>query len=133
MSLPRAITFAGGCYSLGAPAELFGLGSALASLSSEELVALKKHYRYFVEDILAASQYINWENIHDLADTHPAWKKFVTDTHRAEKILGIQFEANTEAGRIHACITRQAYLLQKDTIALSRLIGESGVVRKALG
>jgi phosphoenolpyruvate carboxylase len=133
LNLPRAITFAGACYSLGIPAEFFGTGAFLASLSSEELRILKKHYIHLISDLEQAAEYLNWENLNDLATKHTAWRKVRDDIRRVEQILSITCAPKTKEGQLHASITRQGFLSKNDPAALSACIASSGVVRRAIG
>lgn len=133
LDLPRAITYAGACYSLGTPAEFFGTGSFITSLTPDESRLLKKHYHYLVDDIRAAGEYINTENITELADTNKAWNEVLYGIQALEHAFKITLKPHSKDAKLHACISRQIFLTADEPRTTTKLITDAALLRKALG
>ena len=131
--LPRAISFTAALYSIGVPPEFIGLGRALDSLDVEERKIVLKYYRYFKDDVREAGRYINRDNIETLARGNPAWRLVAEDIALAEKFLGALFAPKTTKELLHHSLTSQLLLQRKNKEAVSRLIVETGKLRRSLG
>ena len=132
-TLPRAISFTAALYSIGVPPEFIGLGRALDSLNDEERKIVLKYYRFFADDVREASRYINRDNIETLARTNPSWRLVAEDIALAEKFLGTRFAPKTTKELLHHSLTSQLLLQRKNKEAVSRLIVETGKLRRSLG
>ena len=132
-TLPRAISFTAALYSIGAPPEFIGLGRTLASLSDQEQKILVKYYRFFADDVREAGRYINRENIETLARGNPSWRLVAEDVALAEKFLGARFAPKSTKELLHHSLTSQLLLQRNNKEAVSRLIVETGKLRRSLG
>jgi phosphoenolpyruvate carboxylase len=100
-TLPRAITFTAGFYSVGVPPEFIGIGRALRKLSSAELEILRSEYHNLADDLVAAGRYLNRENLVTLAQKNAAWKQIQIDIADVEELLDVQFAPQSEAEKTH--------------------------------
>ncbi|QQG37971.1 MAG: phosphoenolpyruvate carboxylase [Candidatus Kaiserbacteria bacterium] len=132
-SLPRAISFTAAFYSVGVPPEFLGTGRALLALTDKERDLLKKYYRYFTDDLIEAGKYLNRENLEGLARGNPAWKAVAEDIALTEKYLGVRFGPRADRELLHRNLTSQLLLQRKSQKDVSRLIVETGKLRKSLG
>jgi phosphoenolpyruvate carboxylase len=131
-TLPRAITFTAGFYSMGVPPEFIGLGRTLKALKPEQLNTLQQHYPSIKTDLQHAGHYINKDNLDAFAKGSTAWADIKTDVEQTEKILGIQLGAKTADEKEHKKLSIQ--LTQaKDSQKGSKLIERMAVLRKSLG
>ena len=132
-TLPRAINFTAACYSLGVPPEFIGLGRTLAVLTSDELKVLHKYYRHLKVDVAEAGRYLNKENLEVLARENPCWKAVKEDIMLAEAHLGLTFSPKTHDELLHQNLTSQLVLQFRRPTEISRLITETGKLRRSLG
>lgn len=132
-SLPRAISFAAAWYSIGVPPEFIGLGRSLSLLSQLEREILKKYYRHFKDDVIEAGRYINRGNIRMLSGQNKSWKLILEDIELAEKLLGIHVGPKTNRERLHHSLSYQLLLQRKNAREVSRLVMETGKLRRSLG
>jgi phosphoenolpyruvate carboxylase len=132
LTLPRAITFTSGFYSIGVPPELIGFGRTLAALSPAELKLLKAIYPNMSEDFRAAGGYYNSDNLAKLVAGNSAWKAIQDDVIATERVLGIRLGSQTRDQAKHKTLSSK--LLQaKDKQSRSQLITEMGILRGSLG
>ncbi len=131
--LPRAIDFVAAWYSIGIPPEFIGLGRGLRSLDARELKILKKYYVNFEGDLMEAGRYINHRNIRWLAKTNASWRLIQKDIELAEEILGVRFGPKTKKELLHARLTSRLLRHRNDKKEMSRLIAETGKLRRGLG
>jgi len=131
--LPRAITFAAAFYSLGVPPEFIGLGRALVALTDKERAVLKKYYPSLAADLMEAGSYINHGNIETLARRNSAWRAIEEDIKLLERFFSRRFGPRSTKERLHHALTSQLLLQRKDKEAVSRLIVETGKLRRSLG
>jgi len=131
--LPRAISFTAALYSLGVPPEFVGLGRALVALTDKERAVLKKYYSSLSGDIAEAGAYINLANLEILARRNPAWRLIEEDIKLLERFFSRRFGPRTTKERLHHALTSQLLLQRKDTKEVSRLIVETGKLRRSLG
>ena len=132
-SLPRAINFTAAWYSLGVPPELIGLGRSLKSLDSREMKILRKYYLHFKEDVIEAGKYINRENIKMLSKTNSAWQLISEDIEHAETALRVRFAPKNKKELLHRSLSSQLLLQKNNKKEVSRLIAETGMLRRSLG
>jgi phosphoenolpyruvate carboxylase len=131
-SLPRAITFTGGFYSIGVPPEFIGLGRTLSDLTAGDLKILRSEYKYLANDIVAAGRFLNRQNLATLAKSNPAWQDVQADIAAAETILGVKFEPVTKGEIEHQKLSSKL-LNTTDTAELSKLIAKMGKLRRSIG
>lgn len=132
-NLPRAISFTAALYSLGIPPEFIGIGRALHALREEERKLLLKYYRYFRADLIEAGRYINRENIELLSRRNPAWHLVREDIELAENYLKVRFGPKSNTELLHYNLASQLLLQRKNKEHVSRLIVETGKLRRNLG
>ncbi|MDP3965416.1 MAG: phosphoenolpyruvate carboxylase, partial [bacterium] len=132
-TLPRAISFTAAWYSLGIPPEFIGLGRSLNSLNEREREILKKYYTHLYSDVMEAGKYINRENIKTLAKGNKSWRLILEDIELAEKLLGIRLGPKSNRELLHHNLTSQLLLQRKNKPEVSRLIVETGKLRRSLG
>jgi phosphoenolpyruvate carboxylase len=132
-SLPRAINFTAALYSIGAPPEFIGLGRSLSRLSEREKRVLGKYYLHLKEDIQEAGRYINRDAIKTLAKKNPAWLALLEDITLAEHFFGLQLGPKKTDELLHRNLSSQLLLRYRDRGEMSRLVAETGKLRKSLG
>jgi phosphoenolpyruvate carboxylase len=132
VTLPRAITFTAGFYSLGIPPEFIGAGRCLRSLNDKQLQALMDEYPELPRDLERAGHYLNHDNLSKLAQGNKAWQKVAEDIRAAQAAFGLKLAPRTKNEKTHQSLT--ATVLQtKEPDTLRRLISETAVLRKSLG
>lgn len=131
-TLPRAITFTAGFYSVGVPPEFIGFGRALKDLSGEGLALLREAYPNMTADFKAAGGYLCRENLHILAKRHTAWQEVMTDITLAEEILGVTFVPQTDDEKEHAKLAGEL-LAAADSGERTTLITRMAALRESLG
>ncbi|MDZ4229938.1 MAG: phosphoenolpyruvate carboxylase, partial [Candidatus Veblenbacteria bacterium] len=132
-ALPRAITFAAACYSLGLPPEFIGLGRALQSFSPAELVTLERYYGNLHRDISCAARFYCRESVSMLARRCAPLKRLVREIEYAARLLNITLGPRTVVEQEHAILARRVAASLKHPHQLSRLIAQGGVLRHSLG
>ncbi|PIZ62314.1 phosphoenolpyruvate carboxylase [Candidatus Saccharibacteria bacterium CG_4_10_14_0_2_um_filter_52_9] len=131
-TMPRAITFTAGFYSIGLPPEFIGLGRTLKNIDKKDLQLLKDHYPNLTTDLEAAGRFINRENLKKFAKGSSDWKDIKADVELTEKILGITFGPQTKDEIAHQRLS--TLLTQTEDAAKgSKLINEMAILRKSLG
>ena len=131
--LPRAINFTAAWYSLGVPPEFIGLGRSLKLLEKHEMEILKKYYIHFKDDVAEAGKYINRENIERLSKINKKWQLIKEDIKLAEEFLGVRFSPRNNKELLHQSLSSQLLLQRGNTKEVSRLITETGKLRRSLG
>ncbi len=131
-TLPRAITFTAGFYSIGVPPEFIGLGRMLKGLSEADLGLLKSEYPNIAADFEAAGRYLNRDNLARFAGGNPAWKDIQTDVDETEKILEIRLGPQTKDELAHHNLSNKLTETE-DNAKGSELITEMAGLRKSLG
>jgi len=132
-SLPRAITFTGGFYSIGVPPEFIGFGRTLRSLKPADLQLLKREYPNLTNDIEAAGRYLNADNLRALAKRGKAWGQVAEDVHAAQAILDVEFGPRTADEKAHHKLAAAALALRDDQAILPDLISKMAGLRKSIG
>ncbi|HVX57298.1 MAG TPA: phosphoenolpyruvate carboxylase, partial [Candidatus Saccharimonadales bacterium] len=131
-TLPRAITFTAGFYSIGVPPEFIGLGRTLRDLKPGELGLLQDEYPHLATDLAAAGRFLNKGNLAAFAADNPAWQDIKTDVEAAEAVLGTSFGPRTKAELEHQALSTQ--LTSTDDPTAGRdLITKMAELRKSLG
>jgi phosphoenolpyruvate carboxylase len=133
VTLPRAITFTAAFYSIGVPPEIIGLGRALKSLNVEELVTLKQYYPNLTKDAESFGRYFNSDNLAKLAKSNKAWNDIQKDVNGIEEVLGITLGPKTDEQKHHCHLSSHMLMKHEDQDELSKLIYETGVLRRSLG
>lgn len=131
-SLPRAITFTAGMYSIGLPPEFIGLGKTLKSLNAHELATLKRHYHFMSSDYQRSAYYINMLNINAFAEKNSVWKTIKSDIELAAKYLDLGLGPENDDHKRHLAYSLE---LKKSTNRQKQqeLINKMAVIRKSLG
>ena len=132
-SLPRAINFTAALYSLGVPPEFIGLGRSLSALNEKEAALLQKHYIHLKADIIEAGRYINKDNLGALVKNNSAWLGVVKDIERAEHFFSVKFTPKTTDELLHTNLTSQLLLRRRSEEEMTKLIVETGKLRRSLG
>jgi len=132
-ALPRAINFTAAFYSIGVPPEFIGAGRAIYKMSKTEREILHKYYPFFTNDFLNVGRYLNTENLKKLTSLNLNWGLIEKDIRLLEKHLGTHFKPKSQNDQLHKNLTSQAFILKNKPKELSRLITESGKIRKSLG
>ncbi|HSX45489.1 MAG TPA: phosphoenolpyruvate carboxylase [Candidatus Saccharimonadia bacterium] len=130
-TLPRAITFTAGFYSIGVPPELLAFGRSLKSLSKDDLGLLQKVYPSMLEDLKIIGGYLNRDNLAGLASRNQAWQAVQEDVEALESLIGLSFAPTSDEQRRHQNLSRQ--LLVADSADYIDLISKMAVLRKSLG
>ncbi len=131
-SLPRAITFTAGFYSVGVPPEYIGLGRTLRSLKPAELELLQTEYPNIIADMAAAGRFLNKDNLKKFASGSPAWQDIQADVELTEQVLGVSFEPHTKDQATHHKLSAKL-IRTDDNSAGTALINEMALLRKSLG
>jgi phosphoenolpyruvate carboxylase len=131
-TLPRAITFTGGFYSVGIPPEFIGAGRTLKSLKPAELALLKKHYPNLAADYETAGRYLNRDNLDKFAAGGGAWQDIKQDVEYVEEVLGIKLGPKTGDEKIHYALSSKLIEMADDADG-TKLITEMAVLRKSIG
>lgn len=131
-SLPRAITFTAGFYSVGLPPEFIGLGRTLKSLKASDLELLKDEYPSMAADFERAGRFINKDNLARFARGSRAWAEILAGVEASENILGIQTGPRTKDEKAHERLSSQL-VRTKDGAKGSELIDQMAVLRRSLG
>lgn len=132
-TLPRAITFTAGFYSIGVPPEFIGFGRTLRALSPSDLKLLLAQYPNLADDLAAAGHYLNTDNLATLAARNPAWQAVQDDIDSAAAVLGIKFGPRTKDQQEHHELAAHVLLAVNRPQALERFINETAVLRRSLG
>ena len=132
IKLPRAITFTGSFYSLGVPPEFLGIGT-LSKISSEDLSLVKDYYKNCAHDIVHAGKFLNWENLENLGTKNFAWRKIKDNIKNSEKVLGLKYRARNARLKLYAKLTSRLLVSKANRKKVSKLIAQSGILRKSLG
>lgn len=132
-TLPRAITFTSGFYSLGIPPEFIGLGRTLQALKPAELKLLRETYPNFAKDMAAAGKYLNTDNLAILATKHRAWRQVQEDVDAVAEILDLQLGPHTAHEIAHHKLASAVFTLKDNPDILNDLITRMAALRKSLG
>lgn len=132
-SLPRAITFTGGFYSLGVPPEFIGLGRTLQGLSESELALLREYYVHITQNLTFAGHYLNRTVLDKLAAQNDGWQAVKRDIAAVENVLGITLDAATAEQQEHQRLSDEIFTARSDKTRLTELISQTALLRKALG
>ena len=131
-TLPRAITFTAGFYSVGVPPEFIGLGRTLKTLSPKDLELLQGFYKHLVSDVEAFGRFLNRDNLAELVTRDPAWQAVADDVAGVEAVLGVELGPQTDDEKKHVALSGK--LLQTtDQAELADLINQTALLRKSLG
>lgn len=133
LKLPRAITFTGAFYSIGAPPELIGLGRIFRSLDRDQKKLLHSLLPDFSADVLYAGRYLNRDNLRTLASRNNAWTEIKKDILELEQELGIKLKPHTHSEKSHRHVSASVLLMKNNRRALPRLIEETAALRNFLG
>lgn len=131
--LPRAINFTGAFYTVGIPPEFIGLGRFLAGLAPSDLALIKKYYPTLERELIRAGRFLRKESVLELAKKNKHWKLVEKDVVETERILGLRFGPHAAEEKLHVNLSEQVLLVKKNQPALSRLVTETGKLRKSLG
>jgi len=133
LTIPRAITFTSGFYSLGVPPEFIGLGRTLVQLSEKEKHVLLDVFPELPELIARAGNFINRENIARLTRKNKAWSKITEDIKLTEAFFDTNYSPRTINQKSHLNATSNVLLMKNNPESLQRYITESALLRKSLG
>lgn len=131
-TLPRAITFTAGLYSIGVPPEFIGLGRTLRDLKPAQLELLLSEYKNMAVDFEKAGRYYNEQNLVELAKQNKAWSEIQSDLAFTQKILGITLGPKSSDENAHRELS-SALMHTKDKSEMTKLISEMATLRKSLG
>jgi len=132
-AMPRAISYTAALYSLGVPPEFFGLGAALKNISKDDLALVRRYYKNFDLDLGESGRYLNFENLRQLARQNSRWQTVLDDIAKTESALGLKLGPVSTMDFMHRNLTSNVLLMKKNPELLSRLIAETGAIRKSLG
>jgi phosphoenolpyruvate carboxylase len=129
-TLPRAITFTGGFYSIGVPPEFIGIGRALDTLKDTQIEVLKSVYPSLKEDLKLAGRYLNMKNLNKLAITNKAWLEIIKDVELVQDFFSIKLGAVTKQEKAHHSLSSRLTGPSKNK---ALLINEMAKLRSSLG
>lgn len=132
-SLPRAITFTCGFYSVGVPPEFIGLGRSLSRLSTNELKKVIEIYPGILADVERAGRYINYDNLHKLVKRNAGWQEVAEDIALSQKLLKLKFGPRSYDEHAHKNLSSNVLLAKNNRAKLPGLIIELAKLRKSLG
>lgn len=132
-TLPRAIAFTAGFYTIGVPPELIGVGRVLAGLTQEECRVLERYYPTLRAHLLRAGRFVHKENIAALVRRNSAWQSILDDIALCEQWLGETIGPRTSHEAHHARLSKKAFVVRHSPKKLSLLIQKTGVLRWSLG
>lgn len=133
VSLPRAISFTAGFYSIGVPPEFIGIGRLLAELTAAERALLLRYYPMLTAELSRAARFVAPANLLALAKRNHAWQAVAEDIEKAARILKLKIGPHTTAERLHANHAAELLLVKKDVAAARRLVAQTGALRRSLG
>ncbi len=123
VTLPRAISFCGACYSVGIPPEIFGF----SALTKDELIKLKEIYKNLENDLSIALRYFNPKGLEFFPEVKEKLLKALTLLNSLNLKIETDFEHREIANRILKALKEENY------INLPTLITEGGLLRRFLG
>jgi len=132
--LPRAIKFTAALYSLGVPPEIISTGRTLKFIRENFGFELfNKVYKYFREDLIHASHYINLENLEMLSKKNKSWLDVKEDMKEISDYLGQDLGPKTTHHYIHRNLVSSVYykMLKNEDFTLELV--EAAKIRKSLG
>jgi phosphoenolpyruvate carboxylase len=131
-TLPRAITFTCGFYSIGVPPEFIGSGRALKALKPAELELLRNYYPNLAADFEEAGRFLNLDNLKEFAAGSPAWKTIMEDVEAIKEVLGVELGPKTKDEQEHHALSAKLIKLP-DGADSSDIMTKMAVLRKSLG
>lgn len=132
-TLPRAITFTCGFYSIGVPPEFIASGRTLARLSESELDLVKSFSPNLISDFVRAGRYLNNQVLDKLANSNSGWTDIKDDIKKLSQILKIEFAPETLEQKEHIGLSNEVFAARSNKNKLQELIIRSAVLRKSLG
>ncbi len=134
VKLPRAITFTGSLYSVGAPPEIIGTGRAIASAKKTGSMELVERYYLNLRDNLKdALGFVNIHAIELLANESVFWNDVLDDVHGIEDYLGIQAGPTTPEEKEHADLSNYIVSHLHDIESCTEQFSAQAHLRKSLG
>lgn len=128
-SLPRAIGFTAGAYSLGLPPELFGLGEALQTVKKRGAwVDLQALYPGLGSAIKRSGRYVRRKSIQELGLVD-----LEKDLALVEKIMGFSLGPVADTEKEHEALVGQIIKLMQSGGNSQELIEQAAVLRKSIG
>ena len=132
--LPRAIKFTGALYSIGIPPEIIGTGRGIRDARKLGLLdTLERIYSNIREDLIAAGNYLNKENLARLSRTNPTYAAIAEDVELIEEYVGEKLEPVTPEHFIHRNITSNILLLHNSDEKVEEDVVRAGELRRSLG
>jgi len=132
--LPRAITFTGSLYSVGAPPEIIGTGRAIAQAKKTGAMEHIEHYYLNLKDNLtSAIGFVNVKAIELMANDSLAWKDVLEDVRGVEEYLGIQAGPTTPEEKEHAQLSQYIAGHLHDMSSCTEQLSTQAHLRKSLG
>jgi phosphoenolpyruvate carboxylase len=132
-TLPRAITFTCGFYSIGVPPEFIASGRTLAKLSESELDLVKSFSPNLISDFIRAGRYLNNQVLDKLASSSSGWADVKQDIEKLSQVLKIEFAAETSEQKKHVALSGKIFAAKNNKDKLQKLIIRSAKLRKSLG
>lgn len=131
-TLPRAITFTCGFYSIGVPPEFIASGRSLAKLTKQELELVKTFSPNLTGDFIRAGKFLNRDVLDNLAKSNPGWSDVRDDINKLSRILKIEFRSETAEQKEHIDLSSRIYA-SNDQNKLQDLISKAAILRRSLG
>lgn len=136
VKLPRAIGFTCSMYSVGIPPEFIGTGRAIEfAKRNGSLGLLETHYHNLKKDLRHAGQYINKNNLKQLAKTNTVWQEIADNVEFVENYLGETFEPVTTETKKHQELTEKIFegLTKDSKETVTENLTASAILRKSMG
>ncbi len=132
--LPRAITFTGSLYSVGAPPEIIGTGRALKDAKTKGTLAyIEQYYLNIKDNLKAALGFVNVNALELLANESAAWKDVLDDVRGVEEYLGVQAGPTTPEQLEHAQLSQYIASHLHDMASCKDQLTTQAHLRKSLG
>ena len=133
LTLPRAITFTAGFYTIGVPPEFIGSGRTLAKLSKKEFETVKNFSKTIVDDFIRAGNFLNKENLAELASSNEGWNEVKEDVEKLENLLKTRFGPHSAEQKKHIKLSKSALKNKNKPEKLQKIIEQSAKLRRSLG
>lgn len=132
--LPRAIPFTGSLYSIGVPPEFIGTGRGIKKALEKGLWSkVSPFYLHLKEELQQAGFFLNKKNVQLLKSKFSCFEGIAEDIKYIEKYLEINLGPQKPFHFQHLQISSKIYEKILDNKNISKLITQSGILRKSLG
>ena len=133
--LPRAITFTGSLYALGAPPEIIGTGRALKKMMiSDDIGIIDRIYPGLRSDLTRAGRFVSKDTVKVLAQQESVvWNDVLEDIQGVEAYLGSELGPVTQEEKEHASISSFLVMDLEHIHTYEEQLNNQALLRKSIG